>query len=245
MTENKTADKLPVNHILIALLVIASFFIGSLWTRVQYLEKSKISSVNNTQTVSVTPAPVQPAATNGQRVQVDVGHLPIKGNKNAKVTMVEFGDLRCPFCGRFFKETEPQLLKNYVDTGKVKFAFRHFEFLGPASVAAGNAAECANEQNKFWQFHDYLYQNQPEESDTSLYTTEKLTNVAVSLGLNKEQFQSCLENKKYDKNVSADLSFGQSVGVTGTPTIFINGLMVVGAQPYSAFKTIIDQELLR
>lgn len=233
-----------IQPILVGLLVIASFLIGSLWTKVQILEKSAV--VPGTPTVAVPNQPNQPQTpAPGQRVQVDVGHLPIKGNKDAKVTIVEFGDFRCPFCDRFFQDTEPQLMKDYIDTGKAKFAFRHYQFLGPASVVAGNAAECANEQNKFWEYHNYLYQNQPAESDTSIYVFDKLTSIAVNLGLNGDQFKSCLESKKYDKNVSADLAAGQQAGVTGTPTTFINGLTINGAQPYSVFKTIIDQELAK
>lgn len=245
MADTNILPKINIKSVLVGLLVIASFFIGSLWTKARLLEKG--TAVPGTPTVAtITNQPNQPQdSAPGQRVQVNVGHLPVKGNKNAKVTIVEFGDFRCPFCERFFKDTEPQLMKDYIDTGKAKFAFRHYQFLGPASVLAGNAAECANEQNKFWKYHDYLYQNQPDESDTSMYTTDKLTEIAGNLGMNTDQFKSCLDNKKYDKNVSDDLSAGQQAGVTGTPTTFINGLMVGGAQPYSVFKTIIDQELAK
>ncbi len=230
-----------VSSILIVLLVVASFFIGSLWTKVQYLEKN---GSNPSAVVAGQGAPQgnQPQ-TPGQKVNVGVGHLPVNGKENAKVTVVAFEDFRCPFCERFFTQTEPQLIKDYVDTGKVKLYYRHYQFLGAASVVAGNAAECANEQNKFWEFHDYLYKNQPSESDTSMYTTDKLTEIAGSLGLNAVQFKSCLSSNKYQKNVDQDLADGQKSGVTGTPTVFINGLPIVGAQPYSAFKIIIDQEL--
>lgn len=227
---------------LVGLLMVASFLIGVLFTKVQYLS-------SNTQPTPATgasqaQAPNQPQApAPGQKQNVDVGHLPPQGNKNAKVKIVEFLDFRCPFCDRFFKDTEPQLLKEYVDSGKAVFYVRHYQFLGPASVVAGNASECANEQGKFWEFHDYLYKNQPPESDTSLYTTDKLTDVASGLGINADQFRGCLDSKKYDKNVADDLAAGQKAGVNGTPTVFINGLPVVGAQPYSAFKTVIDQQL--
>ncbi len=230
--------------VLIVLLTIASFLIGSWWAKAQYGEKPQAGAVAITKTITPQPARTgQPIVPLGDRVKMATGHLPVKGSETAKVTIVEFADFRCPFCERFFKEVEPQLTKDYLSTGKAKFAFRHYQFLGPASVVAGNAAECANEQNKFWQFHDYLYQNQPDESDMSLYTTDKLTAAAISLGLKGEQFKSCLENKKYDKNVTADFVAGQQVGVNGTPTTFINGIVVNGAQPYAVFKTIIDQEL--
>ncbi|MDE2025876.1 MAG: thioredoxin domain-containing protein, partial [Patescibacteria group bacterium] len=161
------------------------------------------------------------------------------------VTIIEFADLRCPLCERFFTDTEPQIMKEYVDTGKAKFVFRQFAFLGPASTVAANAAECANEQGKCWDFHNYMYKNQPDESDTSMYTTDKLTAIAGQLGMNTDQFQSCLSANKYSDKVNADISEGQKVGVTGTPTIFVNGTPLVGAQPYDSFKQLIDQELAK
>lgn len=229
-------------QILVFFLIIASFLLGVLVTKVQYLSSNSPSTPQRGNQQAQIPTQPQ-APVPGQKQNVDVGHLPPQGDPNAKVKIIEFGDLRCPFCDQFFKTTEPQIISDYVKTGKAVFYFRHYEFLGPASIVAGNAAECANEQGKFWDFHNYLYQNQPSESDTSLYTTDKLTAVAQSLGLDANQFRSCLDSKKYDKNVSDDLAAGQKAGVNGTPTVFINGLPIVGAQPYSAFQTVIDQEL--
>lgn len=234
-------SKLKTNQILVALLIVAAFLIGVLVTKVQYLEKGQGSTPSTAQTPAQGTQPAAPQP--GQKVDVAVGHLPPLGKSNAKVTIVAFEDFRCPFCDKFTKETFTQIKKDYIDTGKAAFYYRHFQFLGDASVVAGNASECANEQGKFWQLHDYLYANQPSESDTSMYVTDKLTNIAGTLGMNTSQFQSCLNSKKYDKNVSGDLADGQKAGVNGTPTVFVNGISIVGAQPYSAFKTIIDQEL--
>lgn len=240
----------------------ASIIIGSVLISLSILISSGVLKIKG-----VTPTPlgvgggqlqagsspdVQP--TPAPKVDVELGNIPVKGSSNAKVGVVEFADMRCPFCKRFFDQAEPQLLENYVNTGKVKFAFRHFEFLGPASITAGNAVECANEQGKFWDFYDFLYKNQPDESDVSMYTTDKLTATASSLGLNSEQFRSCLSSTKYSKNLTDDQSAGQQAGVTGTPTFIIgklnssgdkiiSGQVLVGAQPYSALQTIIDQEL--
>ncbi len=240
MAEEKKG-RINIKAILAGLLVVAAFLIGSLFTKVQMLEKG--TTVVGATTATVPNQPQVPAP--GQRVNVTVGHLPPKGKADAKVKIVAFEDFRCPFCDRFFKDTEPQIIKDYVDTGKAVIYFRNYQFLGPASIVAGNAGECANEQGKFWEYHDYLYQNQPDESDTSMYTTDKLTSIAVNLGLDENKFKSCLDSKKYDKNLSDDLNAGQQAGVNGTPTTFINGLSVVGAQPYAAFKTIIDAELAK
>lgn len=225
---------------LMVLLLIASFFLGMLVDKVQYLQAG---TQGNLPTGAQQLGNTQQAPA--QKQNVTLGHFPVKGNNNAKVTIVEFADLRCPFCERFFTDTEPQIIKDYVDTGKAKFVFRQYAFLGPASTVAANAAECANEQGKFWDFHDYMYKNQPDESDTSMYTTDKLTAIAGQLGMNTDQFQSCLSANKYNDKVNADFTEGQKVGVTGTPTIFIDGTPVVGAQPYDTFKQLIDQELAK
>ena len=235
------------NQVLVALLIIAAFLIGVLFTKVQYLEKNQTG--NNNQQAVVTPAAgnnnQQAVVTPGAKVNVGVGHFPIKGNANAKVTIIEFADFRCPFCEQYFTNTETQIIKDYVDAGKVKYAFRNFAFLGPASVTAADAAECANDQGKFWDFHDYLYKNQPSESDTSMYNTDTLTQAAVSLGMNGDTFKTCLDGKTGETKANQDLADGQKAGVSGTPSFFINGTPLVGAEPYSAFKTIIDQELAK
>ena len=228
-----------VTPILVVALIVASFFLGSLYTKVQYLEKG-------TQLAAAPSgnAGNQPTPTPG-KVKVDVGHFPVKGNKNAKVTVIEFADMRCPFCEQFFTNTEPQLFKDYVDSGKITFAFRQFAFLGPASTVAANAVECANDQGKFWDMHDYLYKNQPAETDTSMYTTDNLTQIAGTLGLDTTKFQSCLSANADNKNVSADYNAGQQAGVSGTPTFFINGTPIVGAVPYDQLKSAIDAELAK
>jgi protein-disulfide isomerase len=127
----------------------------------------------------------------------------------------------------------------------VQFYFRQYPFLGSASTVAADAAECANDQNKFWDFYSYLYKNQPAETDTTMYNTDTLTQAAVSLGMDGNTFRSCLDNKTDDTKASKDMSDGQAAGVSGTPTFFVNGVSLVGAQPYSAFKALIDQELAK
>lgn len=229
---------------LVLLIIIASFLLGMLFTKVQYLEKGSttVAAANTGTQPSQAPQGNQPSQA-PVKANVGVGHFPVKGDKNAKVTVIEFADFRCPFCEKVFTDVESQLQKDYIDTGKVKFYFRQYAFLGPASTVAANAAECANEQNKFWDMHDYLYKNQPSESDTSMYTTDNLTQIAGTLGMNTDQFRTCLSSNKYNKNVTDDFTAGQKAGVSATPTFYIDGNQLVGAQPYSAFQTLIDQEL--
>jgi protein-disulfide isomerase len=250
---------LNTSRIMVTLLIIAAFLIGVLYTKVQYLERGQGlqagTAINNGTTAqgnnpagnAGTAGTVGTAAAPapGAKVKVELGHFPVKGDNNAKVTIIEFADFRCPFCEQFFTQTEPQIFKDYVDTGKVKFAFRNYAFLGPASIVAADAAECANDQGKFWEFHDYLYKNQPPESDTTMYNTDTLTQAAVTLGMNDSDFRSCLDNKKDDALATKDMTDGQAAGVTGTPTFVINGTLLVGAQPYASIKAAIDQELAK
>lgn len=228
--------------ILMIVLLIAVFFVGRLTSQVQYLQKGATTGTapvaGNQPGIPTTPAP-------GAKVNVANGHFPAKGNKSAKVTVIEFADFRCPFCEKFFTDTEGQIFKDYVDTGKIQFYFRQYAFLGPASIVAADAAECANDQGKFWEFHDYLYKNQPPESDTSMYTTDTLTKAAVSLGMDGNTFSSCLSNKTDDSKQAQDLADGQKAGVNGTPTTFINGTPIIGAQPYANIKAAIDAELAK
>lgn len=208
--------------------------------------KTTVSDTGSAVAQAPTPAPNQPSAAPSApagKVNVEVGHFPAQGNANAKVTVVEFADFRCPFCERFYSDSEKSLMKNYVATGKVKYYFRSFAFLGPASTAASEAAECANEQGKFWKFHDWMYDHQAPETDTAYYSKDNLITYAADLGLDKTKFSSCLNSDKFASNVNKDLSDGQAAGVNGTPTTFVNGTPIVGAVPYAQFKAAVDSAL--
>ena len=169
-------------------------------------------------------------------------------NKDAKVTIVEFGDYRCPACKSAYPTTK-QILKDYGD--KVNFVFRNYAFLPDsatsttpvASTLAANAAECASDLGKFWEMHDYLYENQPDESNIHMYNVDTLTKAAVSLGLDESKFKTCLENKTDDSRVKSDYADGQLAGINGTPTFFINGKVLPGVPVYADFKSIIDSLL--
>lgn len=226
----------PINLILFGLLVVAAFFLGTFWTKIQYLEKQAVIP-------SPTPQAAQPnAPAPGKKVNVDIGHFPVLGNKDAKVTIIEFADFQCPFCERFYTGAEAEIIKNYVDKGLAKFAFRNYAFLGAESTWAAEAVECANEQGKFWEFHNYLYTHQGGEN-VGAFSKDNLKKFAKELNLDANKFDSCLDSDKYAKNVADDLAAGKEAGVNGTPGTFVNGQLVVGAQPFSAFKTLIDSEL--
>lgn len=183
-----------------------------------------------------------PAAPTGP-VDVSIAGSPMKGDKNAPVTLVEFSDFECPFCGRFYEGALAQINSEYIDKGKVRMVFRHFPLGFHANARpAALASECARDQDgdeMFYKFHDKVYANQPSLS------VENLKKWAVELGLNAGKFNTCLESKKFDSVVEKDYQEGQSYGVSGTPAFFINGRMISGAQPFAAFKTVIDEELAK
>lgn len=193
-------------------------------------------------TMQITP-PTQAGQQPSAPVTVSTGQFPALGKDSAPVTVIEFADLRCPFCEQFYQQVGKQIIKDYVNTGKVKFYFRDFAFLGPASTLAGQALYCAQQQGKFWAFHDWAYENQPDESNTAFYDADKLATYAANLGMNKSKFTTCLNSSDAVASVQQDLSDGQAAGVNGTPTVFVNGTAIVGAQPYANFKAAIDQAL--
>jgi len=194
-------------------------------------------------------APTQPTAP--QRYQVSLEDDPVKGNANAPVTVVEFSDFQCPFCSRFFTQTLPALQENYIDTGKIKLVYKDLPLdnLHPNARPAHIAAECADEQGKFWEYHDVLFEKQSEWSrSSSADLSSQLTQYATSMGLNSASFGSCLSSPSMADEVNDDFLQAASFGATGTPTFFIgnekNGFIkLVGAQPYAAFQAAIDAQL--
>jgi protein-disulfide isomerase len=165
----------------------------------------------------------------------------ILGNEKAQVTIIEYGDFQCPFCRRFWEETLPQIKKDFIDTGKVRLVYRHFPLAFHAGAKpAAYAVECANDQGKFWQMHDKIFE---EQKRISQFSVNDLKKWASSIGLDMAKFNQCLDSEKYAKRVSDDFVSGQNAGVSGTPTFFINGKLIVGAQPYDSFKSVINSLL--
>ncbi|NOK38453.1 thioredoxin domain-containing protein [Corallococcus exercitus] len=185
---------------------------------------------------NVNAAPAAPAAPAEPAVQkVEVGNAPVRGAKNAPVTIVAWSDFECPFCSRAVPTLE-QVEKEY--KGKVKIAFKHqpLPFHQHAKLAA-QASMAANEQGKFWEMHDKLFANQ------RALDRESLEKYAQELKLDMNKFKAALDSGKFDKQIEADMADGASKGANGTPTFFINGRTLVGAQPFDAFKKVIDEEL--
>ncbi len=183
------------------------------------------------------PASSQQQPEQVPRTEVTVDDDTVKGSPDAPVTIIEFSDFQCPFCTRFYQNTLPQIQQQYIDTGKVKFVYRDFplSFHQDAQKAA-EAAECAGEQGKYFEMHDKLF-------DTEALDVTSLKQHAVDLGLDTDEFNDCLDNDEMAAEVQKDFQDGQQAGVSGTPAFFINGQLVSGAQPFSVFQQIIDQEL--
>jgi len=205
------------------------------------LTKNEQVGIRETQQLPSGNLPSNANQQQPSKIVVSIDDDPVKGSKNAPITIVEFSDFQCPFCARFYAQTLPSIEENYIKTGKVKFIYRDFPLnFHQYAQKAAEAAECADEQGKFWEYHDILFQKQSEWSSAGV---EKLKEYAQNLGLDTAKFNECLDSGKYSSEVQKDYSDGSNYGVTGTPTFFINGIEVVGAQPYSVFEQIIEQEL--
>jgi protein-disulfide isomerase len=188
---------------------------------------------------AVPTAPTAPEVPSGP-VDVSEADNPSIGDADAPVTIIEFSDFECPFCGRYVTQTYPQIKKDYVDTGKVRIVFRDYPlpFHSNAQKAA-EAAECADDQGKFWDMHAKLFSNQQALDVASL------KKYAGELALDQTEFDECLDSGKHAAEVQQDLADGSAAGVSGTPSFFVNGMLLVGAQPYSEFKKLIDAELAK
>lgn len=155
------------------------------------------------------------------------------------VVMVEYGDYEDKFCKSFHEQTFPLLKEKYFDTGRVDFEFNHFplELAHPLAQKAAEAAECAREQDKFWEMHDKLFAESP-----NLRVIE-LKEYANDLGLNQKEFDECLDTGEMEEKVNLDFTYGQKNDIKGTPSFLINGKLISGAQPYVIFETAIEEAL--
>ena len=147
------------------------------------------------------------------------------GNSEALVTVDEYADFQCPACATFSTETEPTIVKNYVTPGKIYFTFHSFSFIGPESETASQGTYCARDQNKFWEFHDTLYNDQHGENQ-GWFTTARMVTYAGNLGLTTETFKACMDTGKYKQQVTDDLETGKAKGIDRTPSFIVNGQLV-------------------
>ncbi|HEU5401374.1 MAG TPA: thioredoxin domain-containing protein [Terriglobales bacterium] len=183
-----------------------------------------------------------------QTAVLDLGSRPARGNSGAKLTMVEFLDYQCPYCGKFSRETMPQIDKDYIQTGKLRYVVMQLPLAGihKFAVIGSQEAECAGEQGKFWEMHDRLFANQQ--------TIDQWKENAEALGLDVNRFKECLDTGRQTAQIRSDIAEAQKAGLTGTPAFFLaytdeknttikSVTRLVGAQPYSSFKAAIDRLL--
>ena len=163
----------------------------------------------------------------------------ILGDPDAPVTFVEYGDFQCPFCRQIFMDTEKALRDEYVKTGKMKMVYRDFplDSIHPYARSAAEAAECAKDQGKYWAYHDALYERQ------SSIPSMDFVDLAKELGFDTASFGQCFTSGQYRDDVEKDFQGGIALGVQSTPTVFVNGFKLVGAQPLADFREIIESEL--
>jgi protein-disulfide isomerase len=195
-------------------------------------DKNQVAKQDNN-APTPTPSPT-PTPTPGQPVDIKVSDSDhIRGNKNAKITIASFSDFQCPYCSKFH-ETMKQVMAAYPND--VRWVFKDFplEQIHPFAKKAAEAAECANEQGKFWEYADKLFENQ------SSFSNDYFSTLAKQMKLDSGKFDKCLADGKYASKVAGDAQLGQSVGVRGTPASFINGELVSGAVPFETVKAKID-----
>jgi protein-disulfide isomerase len=231
VVNHKFLDKKKSNRILIISLIILGFFVIGLFTNGFGLfdKDNKV-------------------------VELEIGNSPILGNDNASVTIFEFSDFSCPFCAAAngyndealaalkkqdpnWEAPMPKIVEGYVKTGKAKIVFKYAKGHGSGQNAQ-LIGWCLNEQNLFWEFHDLAFKNQKDISDY-----DKMKSFALGLGANESLLNDCLDSKKYVSRLKEEDNYAARVGVSGTPTFFINGEKVEGAQSFSEFKKVIDREI--
>jgi len=178
-----------------------------------------------------------PTQQSFRRYDVPTGDNPSFGPADAPITIIEFSDYQCPYCRKWDLEAWPKIQAAY--PGKIRLVYRDFPLysIHPESEAAAIAADCAGDQQKYWEFHDLLFSDQlPLGQDSYI-------KYATQVKLNVDQFTECITAQKFKENVSSNYSYASNLGVNSTPTFFVNGIPMVGAQPFEAFQSLIDKEL--
>lgn len=194
---------------------------------------------------SASPGTGSAANDGGSSQQAETGSAsalgpPTLGREDAPVTMVEYSDFQCPYCGQFAREVEPELIEKYVENGTLKIEWRDFPYLGQESVNAALAAREAQEQGRFWEYHEALYENQ-DSVNSGAFSDDNLKSLAEEVGVDPEKLEQSLASGEHEETVARDFEEGQQRGITGTPTFIINGEIIVGAQPKQVFEQAIEE----
>ena len=252
---DKVIKRSTFNSLIISIIIItgiAAFFAGSF---VSNLSSEQISQKELDNAIAELELKILekqlPTKQPSIPLEISADNDPVIGDPDAPITIIEFSDFQCPFCARFHIQTLPTIMEEYIEKGSVKLVFRDFpiQSIHPNAVPASVAAECANEQGKFKQMHDILFEKQNEWSNLeTVYAIELFNQYSEQINLEQEQFSSCLSTAKYVKEIQNDLDDGRTYGVTGTPGFFIGNQQIgfvelKGAQPFESFKKVIDSQL--
>ena len=229
-----------ITRIIVAVVIGLSLWFSAIEIRMG-MEKGAVQRVAQVVNAPMPPQqPLQPSQQppqpTGDVSKLNIAGSPYEGRKNAPITIIECSDFQCPFCARFVNDTLSQIRKNEIKARKVKLVFKNFPLpFHQYAEKAAEAAECANKQGKFWQMHNLLF------SSNGRLDIESLKSYAKQIGLNTEKFDHCLNSGETAGIVQTDRAQCAAAGVQGTPTFFINGKMLVGAQPYEQFKSMIGE----
>lgn len=168
--------------------------------------------------------------------------MPAMGSPDAPITMVEFGDFGCPYCGVFALQVKPEIIEHYVETGIVRFIWRDFPVITENSLPAARAARCAQEQGAFWEYHDALYEVLDEDGSRA-FDDAKFSNLAKDLSLDTARFDGCLEDNPHQSVIARDIQHARQLGARATPTFLVNGYLVSGSQPFEQWEEIFAELL--
>ena len=239
----------PVILILIGLVIVGGIGYWGRSARHSVTKATRSAPPSARGVAAPSPPPRSVAETPSSEILLEIADAPSRGAKEARLVLVEFSDYQCPFCARHVRQTVPEIEREYVRTGKVRYVFRDFplEAIHPQAFRAAEAARCAGEQGKFWEMHDRLFAHQ------HALGPEDLIAHAEAVGLNVARFRRCLESGRFAERIRRDLSEGRRAGVRGTPSFFLGfaepgGKVRVmrilrGAHPYGAFRQVIEELL--
>jgi len=240
--------------LVILILVLASlglnaWMLAQLFTLkddVKNVSEQVSSSIEEVKKIKAAPTAQAPQAQPAE-VRVSIDDDPIKGDPKAPITIIEFSDYQCPFCRRFHQEVLPSIENEYISKGKVRYVFRDYPLsFHQQALPAALAASCAADQGKYWEVNDFLFEN-PTKLDIP-----NVLDSAKGLGLKYDEFEKCINEKKYEPEIQKDIEDAKKYGISGTPSFFVGkteegnemtASYIRGAQPFEAFKSRIDKLL--
>lgn len=239
MTTKRTSPVVPLAVAGVAAVALIGVLVGTGGAEESTPEAGSGTATgagSSPQTSPQSPAEDDPLAALPRREKGDPMAL---GDVDAPVVMVSYSEFQCPFCGKFARDTEPELVEKYVEDGTLRIEWRDFPYLGQESATAALAGRAAAAQGKFWEFHDAMYADQPSPNSGAI-DQDHLDAIAEDIGLDVADFRRDMSSPQAQQAMADDFTEGQQIGVTGTPAFIINGQPVIGAQPTATFEQVIE-----